>query len=94
MAYEKNFNHFSFDLSKDIFLLSKEDTLQCLLHQFINSSGISPEYHFELLFEKPDSLFTSRDSLFFMYDDKILNSGKVMIPILTKDIKSIPQLKI
>jgi len=94
VSYDKKFNHFSFNFSKDIFLISKEDTLSCLLHQFISSNGVSPEYHFELLFEKPNSSFISRESLIFLYDDKTLNSGKVMIPILTKDIKNIPQLKI
>jgi len=94
LNYEKHYNHFAFDFSKDIFLLTKEDTLRCLLHQLINSGDISPEYHFEVLFEKPDSLFISCDSLVLVYDDKVLNSGKVIIPILTKDIKNVPQLKI
>ena len=93
-AYENKFHYLSFDLSNDVFLVSKSDTLPCVLHQFVNNSGVSPEYHFELLFNKPGASFLARDTMFFCYNDRILNAGIIRIPILSKKITNIPQLKI
>jgi len=92
--YEKRFNHFAFDFPKDIFLISKSDTLPCLLHQFTSSSGISPECHFELMFNKPVGNLLSGDSLVLVYEDKLLDSGKIKLFLLNERITNIPQLKI
>ena len=93
-GFERKYNYFSFEISKDIFLLYKTDTLSCLMHQFTSGNGITPEYHLELMFERPSSTLSSSDSLYFIYKDQILNTGNVQIPTLVKDIENTPQLKI
>ena len=93
-SYTDRFQHFSFDLAGDIYLRSNQDTLHCLLYQFIPSNGISPEYHFEMMFEKPDSSFLNLDTILFSYEDKILHLGTVNIPFKISNLKKVPEIKI
>lgn len=93
-SYEKRFHYFAFELSKDVILVSNSDTLHCLMHQFAGDNKVSPEYHFALMFDQPDRKFLASDTLRLIYNDELLNAGKISVPILTKKITNLPQLKI
>lgn len=88
------FHHLSFEFSNDVFLISGNDTMPCLLHHFENTNAISPDCHFSMMFQTPDESFIARDTIWFSYQDKLFDLGTVNIPFFTDNIERIPRLKI
>ena len=43
---DKQLNYFSFDMEKDIYLVSKQDTFSCQMFHFERSNGLTPYYQF------------------------------------------------
>jgi hypothetical protein len=76
----------------DICLVEGSDTLVCAVYHFERNYGVSPYSHIVLSFPEPDSL-NSRDKV-FIYNDKVLGTGKVIMKISADQLTDLPTLNI
>jgi len=95
--YYGRLEYFSFHIQNDFRLIDGKDTLNCLLHHFERTYELTPENTFVLAFRAPQN--KSPDEIFFedktfIYEDKILNTGKVNLIIKAENLNQIPNIKI
>ncbi len=91
-VYEGLLNHFAFNLAPSVFIVQGTDTLRCLLYEMNNPGSMSPEYHFQMMFEQPN--FKNMSAINFIYSDSLLYTDVISLPILLDRILDIPQIKI
>ncbi len=96
IQFNKRLNYFSFDFNQKVELIDGIDTLHCLLHHFERNYGISPENHIALAFEnfKHQPGKSTNNELLFIYNDEVLQTGKITISINKKSLFEIPGLNI
>lgn len=88
-------DYFDFWLQKDIKLIKGTDTIPCSICQPDANTNISQYYTFSIGFYNGDNRNTASDQAdrTFLYNNKILHTGNVLLHIKGKDIKHIPGLK-
>ncbi|HNQ13233.1 MAG TPA: hypothetical protein PKM16_08525 [Bacteroidia bacterium] len=91
--YNKNYTYLAFGLGSNIKLLNQHDTLNCLMYQFVDNYGISPEYHFQMIFDRPEELYGSSEYL-FQFNDGVFNFEPLSVPISIKALQKLPTLKL
>lgn len=88
--YFQRLEYFMSMAQDDISLIDGKDTLACALYHYERNYGIAPVNNIVLAF--PSSIQTNTTKT-FVYDDKVLGTGKLQIEINSTHINKIPQLK-
>ena len=91
--YNRKFNYLSFGMQSNIYFIVKSDTLHCLMYQFVSNQGISPEYHFEMIFDKLDEEDLHSPAKFY-FIDSVMGFGEVSIPFNLQALTKVPKLKL
>lgn len=82
--YSDRIEYYSFIIQENIFLVDEKDTLPCTICHFERNYGLSPFINISVAFKN-----TNGTSKSFVYNDNILNTGKVVLNI---NIKELPHL--
>lgn len=86
--------YFDFGIQKDIKLIKGADTIPCSICLCDANTGVSQYYTFSLgFYDGSNRDESSQPDRTFMYNNKILHTGNVLLHIKGKDIKRIPDLK-
>ncbi len=88
--YYSRIEYFSFNMQNDFILLDGTDTLNCLLYHFERVYGLSNSATMILGFEKRKN----KADLKILFNDKVFNSGNIILNIKQSDIDNIPKLKL
>lgn len=92
-AYKKSeTTYFDFAIQKDIKLIEGNDTIPCSICQQDANTSIAQYYTYTLGFYTGNPTGTGQDRMILL-QNKILNTGKVMLCVKEKAIKNIPALK-
>jgi hypothetical protein len=91
--YNQRLNYLMFEMQKDFFLVDGKDTLSCLFYHYERNFDVSADNNILLGFERDTPQKEIADKT-LIYDDKILDIGPVMLTVKSKNIKSIPTLKL
>jgi hypothetical protein len=91
--YNQRLNYLMFEMQKDFFLVDGKDTLSCLFYHYERNFNVSPENNILLGFER-DTLEKEPADKTLIYDDKILETGPVMLTIRSNNIKAVPVLNL
>ncbi len=89
-AYYARIKYLSFDVQNDVKLVSGKDTLKCVIAAYDRSYGLKPEITVMtgfLLKQKK-----SMDDFQFIFNDKIFNSGPVMLSFESSALSKLPNL--
>jgi hypothetical protein len=90
--YEQKVEYFSFSIQNDLKLLEGKDTLACKLHHFEQSYGLAPYNTIIAVFDEKDGdARTYSGDRVFIYEDKMLGCGAVILTINGNSIGSIPK---
>ncbi|MCW3071741.1 MAG: hypothetical protein JWO44_1631 [Bacteroidetes bacterium] len=90
--YYERLEYFVSNAQSDIILVEGTDTIPCGMYHFERNYGISPYNNIILSFPEHDSL-NAKDKI-FIYDDKILGTGKVALRLSADELKELPKLDI
>lgn len=86
-------NHFIFNAEKDFYLLNSKDTIHPAGYHFERTYEVVPYINLGLVFSVSDD-FNNSEGFSFVYDDSVLNTGKIKFKYSNKQIQSIPKLKL
>ena len=87
--YNQRLEYFMGDMQNDINLIEGTDTIPCALHHFERSYSLAPYNSFVIGFSKTKN--TDADKV-FVFEDRVLGTGKVMFKIKKNDINNIPNV--
>lgn len=87
--YYQRLEYFMGPMQDDIKLIENNDTIPCALHHFERTYGLAPYNNFVLAFAPSKS---NNADKYFVFEDKILGTGKVTLQLKLKDINNIPNL--
>ncbi|PCJ87069.1 MAG: hypothetical protein COA57_05165 [Flavobacteriales bacterium] len=95
--YNKKVQYLSFGIKNDFKLLYDMDTLECVLHHFERTYGVSPYVTFVLGFgnDSGSRKSDSRDlkgNLVLIYDDQLLGIGPIRFSVKKEAIEGMPEL--
>lgn len=88
--YYQRLEYFMGYMQNDLYLIEGKDTIPCGMNHFERNYGLAPYNNFIIAFSKT---INSNEDKIFVYDDKVLGTGKVMMKIEAKDINNIPSIK-
>jgi len=88
--YYQRLEYFMGGIQDDIYLVEEKDTIPCTLCHFERNYGLAPYNNFVLAFAP--GTHKEADKI-FVYDDKLLGTGKVMLKFSSADIAGAPKLK-
>jgi hypothetical protein len=91
--YNQRLNYLMFEMQNDFYLVDGKDTLPCLFYHYERNFDVSPDNNILLGFER-DTLQKEIGDKTLIYDDKILETGPVILTVKSQDIKSVPTLKL
>ncbi|MBS1635848.1 MAG: hypothetical protein JST26_07975 [Bacteroidetes bacterium] len=89
--YYQRLEYFMSYMQNDTYLIEGKDTLPCLLFHFERNYGLAPYNTFVLGYAGSKEKQITNDKV-FVYDDKILGTGKVMMTVQAKDIEKAPNI--
>lgn len=87
--YYQRLEYFMGPMQDDINLINANDTIPCALFHFERSYGLAPYNNFVVGFAGQKKI---DDDQTFVFEDKILGTGKVMFKIKSEDRKNIPNI--
>lgn len=87
--YYQRLEYFMGDIQNDIYLVEGKDTLPCMMNHYERNYGLAPYNNFVLAFGKSKD---AKADKIFVYDDKILGTGKVMLKVGSSDIHAAPDI--
>jgi hypothetical protein len=89
--YTERLSELTFNLMRDVSLISEGDTIKPLTYNYINTYGMEPDLKF--LFAFPDKLSKSGD-VQFIYRDKIFGIYKdITFSFDIRDFKNLPEIQ-
>jgi hypothetical protein len=92
--YYERLEYFTSNMQDDMVLVDGKDTLPCVLYHFERNYGVSPYNTMVMAFEDKVKQNEKTNDKLFIYDDKILGTGKIAIKINGTDIDNSPALKL
>lgn len=92
--YEQRILYYSFEMQKDIQLISGKDTLPCSLLHFERTYNISPKANFLLGFPVNKNSSKEPESKTLVYEDRVFKTGIVKLRIEGDALKKIPGIKL
>jgi hypothetical protein len=94
--YDKRLMYYSFEMQKDIQLISGTDTIPCSLLHYERTFNVSPKANFLIGFPVTTKQKKSgkQVSKTFVYEDRVFKTGIVKLRIEDEAIKEIPAIKI
>lgn len=90
--YDERLLYFSFEMQKDIQLVSGTDTIPCSLLHFERTYNISPQANFMLGF--PVTKENNPGDKILIFEDKVFGIGLMKLKIKEEDLSEVPVLKI
>lgn len=94
--YDQRLMYYSFEMQKDIQLISGTDTIPCSMLHYERTFNISPKANFMIGFpvvtktNKPEEIVSKT----LVYEDKVFKTGIVKLRIEDEALKEIPAIKI
>lgn len=94
--FNERLHYFLFKAQLDFYLLDGEDSLICELYHFERNFGLAPYKTILTGFSHPKGENSSyyKDNKTFVYNDKVLGIGPVMLKISANALNNIPALKL
>lgn len=89
--YYQRLEYFISPAQDDISIVEGKDTLPCQLYHFERNYGVAPYSTIVLGFPKSGETGEKNDKL-FIYNDRVLGTGPVMLAIRQSDIDNVPEL--
>jgi hypothetical protein len=89
--YSDRINYFSFQMQKDIYLVSNKDTIPCSLFHFERAYDVAPYSVFLLGFSKTNK--TEKSDMTLVFHDNTFHKGIIKISFIADDLVKIPKLK-
>lgn len=91
-VYQHRLGYFTFGMQQDLYLLYEQDTLPCVLFQFVRSYDVAPYVEFALGFEKT-SQRPLTEEITFVFEDRVLGIGTTRLLFDPTIFQNIPLLK-
>lgn len=87
--YYERLEYFMDNVQNDLWLVEDKDTIPCALSHYERNYGLAPYNNFVIAFAKNND---KPNDKIFIYNDRILGTGKVMFKIKAEDINNIPTI--
>jgi hypothetical protein len=87
--YYQRLEYFMSYMQDDIYLVEGKDTISCSLYHYERNYGLAPYNNFVIGFNKLNAEIQDK---IFIYEDKVLGTGKIIFKIKKEDIENVPEI--
>jgi len=91
--YYTRLKYFSEDIKNDLFLVADDDTIPCKIVHLERTYKLTPYTNLLLAFDSEKESIKKTDKLTFVYDDHVLELGKLTFDLSTAELKNSPEIK-
>lgn len=90
--YQERLSYFTFEMQQDLYLIQDQDTLPCLLYQFVRNYDVAPFVEFALGFKSTKEINLNQN-ITFVFEDKLLGVGTTKLLFNKTSFQRIPKIK-
>lgn len=91
--YYTRLKYFSEDIKYDLYVISDGDTMPCKIVHLERTYKLTPYTNLLLAFDDKKEAIDKADNLTFVYEDRVLELGKLTFDLSTADLKNSPEIK-